>query len=75
MMEVHAMPKFFNEREVSELIRCSLSKLRADRWQRRGLPYLKNGRSVLYDEADVLGFLNSHRIETSPIEKRHGAAV
>jgi hypothetical protein len=59
------MPRFLTEKEVSELLRCSLSKLRADRWKRQALPYLKNGRSVLYDEADVLNFLDSRRIETT----------
>ena len=69
------MPRFLKEQEVAEIIRCSLSKLRADRWLRQGLPYVKNGRSVLYDEAVVLNFLSSRRIETrdSILESRSQA--
>ena len=63
------MPRFLIEKEVSELMRCSLSKLRADRWKRRGVPYLKNSHSVLYDEADVLSFLDSRRVKTTEAAK------
>lgn len=63
------MPRFLIEKEVSELMRCSLSKLRADRWQCRGVPYIKNGHSVLYDEKAVLDFLDSRRIKTTEVVK------
>lgn len=63
------MPRFLIEKEVSELMRCSLSKLRADRWLRRGVTFVKNGHCVLYNEKDVLDFLDSRRVKTTEAVK------
>ena len=58
------MPKFLNEKEVAQLLRCSLSKLRADRWKQTGLPYVKLGKSVLYEENTILNTIDNCRIKT-----------
>jgi hypothetical protein len=63
------MPKFLIEQEIAEIVRCSVSKLRADRWLRRGMPYIRLGRSILYDEQDVLRFLDSRRVKTTEAAK------
>lgn len=60
--------KLLNEKQVAEMLSCSLSKLRADRWLNRGVPYTKIGRGVRYQEADVLRFVEAHRVETSERE-------
>lgn len=57
------MQKLLVEKEVAERLRCSLSKLRADRWKGQGLPYIKDGRRVLYAEADVDKRVESCRVE------------
>ncbi len=57
------MQKLLVEKEVAERLRCSLSKLRADRWKGQGLPYIKNGQRVLYDETDVEKFVEARRVE------------
>jgi hypothetical protein len=57
--------KYLNEKEVSERYGLSLSRLRADRFYRRGLPYHKFSRSCLYRVADIESCLKSHRIDTT----------
>jgi hypothetical protein len=38
--------------------------LRTDRCQKKGIPYMRFGRMVLYDAEDVARYLASNRIET-----------
>ena len=52
-------PKLLRQKEVSLIIRKSEAWLERQRWLGEGLPYRKVGRNVLYDELDVLAFLNS----------------
>ena len=54
--------QWLNEREVSEMLHISLSKLRQDRFYRRGLPYSKFGKAVRYALDDVLKFMDSLKI-------------
>jgi len=51
------------EREVSQLLSISLSRLRQDRMYGRGLPFHKIGRSVRYAYSDIVKFLDSTRVE------------
>ena len=57
--------QYLTERQVSEMTGRALSTLRNDRMYRRGLPYVKMGRSVRYDLEDVRTFMESRRIKTS----------
>lgn len=57
--------QYLTEKQVSEMTGRALSTLRNDRMYRRGLPYVKLGRSVRYDLEDVRTFMESRRIETS----------
>ena len=54
--------KFLGEREVAEITGWSLSKLRSDRFYRKGLPYYKIGRSVRYKYEDVIKYFEKSRI-------------
>jgi len=56
--------QYLTELEVSEMIRLSLSRLRSDRIRRRGIPYVKLGRSVRYSLADVIHYLESRKVDT-----------
>lgn len=56
------MEKFLNEHRVAELTGLALSTLRNDRSQGRRLPYVKIGKAVRYDVADVLEFMETHKI-------------
>jgi hypothetical protein len=58
-------PKYLTEVQVAEIMSRALSTLRNDRFNRRGLPYIKVGRSVRYSLNDVIQFMESRRIKTS----------
>lgn len=56
------LSRWLNEKEVSCLTKMSLSTLRAHRFYRKGLPYTKIGRSVRYRLADIVSFMEAHRV-------------
>ena len=53
------------EQEVSARTGLSLSTLRAHRFKRTGLPYVKIGSSVRYRVCDLEAFLSKNRIDPS----------
>jgi hypothetical protein len=53
------IPKLLRQKEVASIIRKSESWLERQRWLQEGIPYRKVGRNVLYDEQDVLAFLEA----------------
>lgn len=55
--------RYLTEREVSKIFRRAPSTLRNDRHRRRGLPYQKIGRQVLYRLSDINAYLEATRIE------------
>jgi excisionase family DNA binding protein len=57
-------PQYLTEAEVADMTRISLSTLRNDRFRRRGLPYIKFGRSVRYSLDDVIQYMESRKIST-----------
>ena len=54
--------KYLSENEVKEITGIALSTLRNHRSLRKGIPYSKIFRSVKYSTADVLDFMESHKI-------------
>lgn len=52
-------PKLLNQKEVASIIRKSEAWLERQRWRQEGIPYRKVGRNVLYDESDVLAYLEA----------------
>jgi predicted DNA-binding transcriptional regulator AlpA len=56
--------EYLDEKQVSQLVGRALSTLRNDRHLRRGLPYVKFGRSVRYSKADVIAFMEARKIST-----------
>ncbi len=60
-------PKLLNQKEVASIIRKSEAWLERQRWLGEGIPYLKIGRSVRYQEDDILSFLEEQpKIKTYP---------
>lgn len=53
---------WMKETVVSEITGISVSTLRKNRFNRRGIPYTKIGRSVFYDYDDIVNFMESHKI-------------
>lgn len=56
--------QYLTENEVSRITKRALQTLRNDRHEKRGIPYVKVGRSVRYKLTDVVEFMESRRIET-----------
>jgi hypothetical protein len=54
--------RYLTEKEVSNITRKALSTLRNDRFTGRGLPYIKDGRSIRYDYDDVVQYMDDHKI-------------
>ncbi len=62
---------FLTAEEVAKLTSLSIETLAQWRSQRRGIPYLKIGRVVRYDLADVQAYLEGCRVSVSaPRERR-----
>ena len=58
-------PKYLTEKEVAEMTGFALSTLRNSRFEGHGIPYSKIGRSVRYNQVDIIEFMASYKIETS----------
>jgi predicted DNA-binding transcriptional regulator AlpA len=54
--------RFINENEVSGITGLSVQTLRNWRFQGKGIPYVKAGRSVRYQYQDVIAFMENRRI-------------
>ena len=66
-MSTQIFPKLLNQNEVSVIIRKSEAWLERQRWLGEGIPYRKIGRSVRYQEDDILSFLEEQpKIKTYP---------
>lgn len=61
------MNVYLNEKQVKEITGRALSTLRNDRFNRRGIPYVKVGRSIRYSELDVINFMEKRKIQTDSI--------
>lgn len=55
--------KLLNPCEVSELTGIPTATLAQWRYRKQGMPYLRIGRLVRYDQADVIAWLQRCRIE------------
>jgi predicted HTH transcriptional regulator len=53
---------FLRETEIAEEIGVSVPKLRADRHNGKGLPYIRIGRRILYDREEVFKYLRSRTV-------------
>lgn len=59
--------RFIDDKEVARITGRGIQTLRNDRFKGQGIPYMKFGRLVRYDEAEVIRFVEGRRIETDPI--------
>ena len=55
--------KLLSPRDVSELTGIPEATLTQWRYRKQGIPYLRIGRLVRYDHADVIAYLQRCRIE------------
>lgn len=69
--KVEGVGRLLTAQEVASLTGLSVETLAQWRSQRRGIPYLKIGRAVRYDVADVQSYLEGCRVSVSnPQERR-----
>ena len=64
-MNINCM--YLTEKEVSLFTGRALSTLRNERFLRKGIPYVKVGRSVRYSRDEVKNFMEARKIDTEPI--------
>ncbi|MGH9353139.1 MAG: helix-turn-helix transcriptional regulator [Terriglobia bacterium] len=63
--------KLLNPKEVAEMTGLSAQTLAEWRSERRGISYLKIGRAVRYDPAEVQRYLEGCKVSVSnPLERR-----
>lgn len=53
-------PRLLNQKEVAQIICLSTAWLEMKRVKGGGIPYRKLGRSVRYDERDVIDWIEAH---------------
>ena len=57
------MQNLIDEKSLAKILSKSLQTLRNDRFLKRGIPYLKVGRSVRYSVDDVENYLKDSRVD------------
>lgn len=62
---INTNSKLLNQKQVAEIIGFSEAWLERKRWEGGGIPYRKLGRSVRYDERDVLDWIEAHGKQNS----------
>ena len=63
VMSSVAVPfQYLDEKKTANMAGCSVQKLQQDRFNRKGLPYVKLGRMVRYNLQDVVAYMESHKI-------------
>lgn len=55
--------QFLNEKQVSQMTNIPLQTLRNNRFQHKGINYVKIGRSVRYEVSDILDFMEKRKIK------------
>ena len=55
---------YLTERQVAEMTNIGLQTLRNKRFMSIGIPYCKLNRSVRYSLADVIQYMEKHKITT-----------
>ena len=64
--EVKAMPEYLTPPQAGKFLKSSVSKLAKDRCTKElGIPYFKNGRTVLYAKEDLERWLEDHRFNST----------
>ncbi len=61
-MDKPSVKRYLPEKSVSEMTGIAIPTLRNHRHLRKGIPYIKVGRKVLYDVLDVDNHMENHKI-------------
>ena len=66
--------KYITEKELSIMTGRALQTLRNDRFNGRGFPYIKLGRSIRYDEEVAIAIMEQSKVATSSFQTDRGGA-
>ncbi len=64
--------KYITEKELSAMTGRALQTLRNDRFNGRGFPYIKMGRSIRYDEEVAIAIMEQSKVATSSFQTERG---
>ncbi len=62
-MNLEQLPYAIDERKAAAILGKAVQTLRNERFQRKGCPYVKLGRSVRYLTTDIKDYLLKNRID------------
>ena len=62
-----SLTKYITEKEVAGITGRALSTLRNERFRGCGVPYIKVGRSVRYNQTDVIRYMEERKVKTNEI--------
>lgn len=60
MIALDELPPLLTPAELAQLMRTTTNSLAQERYLGRGVPFIKNGRRVLYARADVRAYLDAN---------------
>lgn len=59
------MPTFYTPAQVAEMLHTTENALGFQRHKRRGIPYVKDGRRVLYPAEAVAAYIEANTVHTA----------
>ncbi len=62
MAATEKLPRLYTEKQVSEMTGIPVDTLRDWRKDKKGIPYIKLGRSVYYEHDAVIRFIEANRV-------------
>jgi predicted DNA-binding transcriptional regulator AlpA len=62
------MTHYITEHEVAKITGRAVRTLRDDRFKGKGFPYVKLGRSVRYDEKEIIAIMEAGRVITTSFD-------
>jgi len=69
------MQQIVDETKVAEIMDVAVQTLRNWRFQRRGPPYIKFGRSVRYNLNDIKQYITRHQIDPEKEGNLNGKSI
>lgn len=57
--------QYLGERQVAELTGFAIQTLRNNRFQGKGFPYRKIGRSIRYEYTEIIAYMDAYFIKTN----------
>lgn len=65
------LPPLLTPPELAELRRTTINSLAQERYLGRGVPFIKDGRRILYARSDVLDYLERNRAQRTGDPQGH----